>query len=72
MEISRIWRTRGQRLRLEGYKTIHRDGAIEYEFPPKANYKTLYDSSLLLPPDNKVIHCEVVGENQEQDHKGQN
>lgn len=71
MEIPRHWRLKDQRYKLVGYKVTHSDGSVEYEFPPKASPKILYDSSLLLPPDNKVIHCEVVGENQEQNNKCQ-
>lgn len=67
--LTRAWRNRAQRLRLEGFKITHKDGTIGYEFPPKYKSKILYDSSLLLPPDNQVVHCEVVGQNQEQNNK---
>lgn len=69
MEIPRHWRLKDQRYKLRGYKITHSDGRIEYEFPPKANPKILYDSSLLLPPDNQIIHRVVIGQNQEQDDK---
>lgn len=72
MEIPRHWRTRRQRLRLEGFKITKIDGTIKYEFPPKARSEILYNSNLLLPPDNQVVYCEIVGKDQEQDHKSQN
>ncbi len=73
MEIPRHWRLKEQRYKLLGFKISHKDGSVEYEFPPKANpKKILYDSDLLLPPDNQVVHGEVVWQNQEQNNKGQN
>ncbi len=65
MEIPRHWRLKDQRYKLVGFKIIKKDGTIEYEFPPKANLKILYDSSLLLSPNNQVVHSEVVREYQE-------
>lgn len=69
MEIPRHWRLNKQRYNLVGFKIVHKDKTIEYEFPPKASPKILYDSSLLLSPNNEVVHSVVVGEYQEQDDK---
>ena len=69
--LTRAWRNRAQRLRLEGFKITHNNGIVEYEFPPKRKPKILYNSNLFLP-NNQIVHCEVVGQNQEQDNKSQN
>lgn len=75
MEIPRHWRLKKQRYGLVGYKILQPDGSYRYEFPPMANPKKtieVYDSRLLLPPNDKIVHCEVVREDQEQNNKGQN
>ena len=76
--LTRAWRTRAQRLRLDGFKITHQDGSIDYEFPPKNNREKpievynckieAQNSSLLLPND-QVIHSEIVRQDQEQDNK---
>ena len=70
MEIPRHWRLKKQRYSLIGIRIVHNNGTIEYQFPPKADPKKqndnlVYDSNLLLPPNDQVVHSEVVGENQE-------
>lgn len=70
MEIPRHWRLKKQRYNLIG--SINPDTG-EPEFPPRNHPKKqieVYNSSLLFSPNNKVIHCEVVGENQKQNNKG--
>lgn len=72
MEIPRHWRLKRQRYNLEGYRVTHTDGTISYEFPPRDMGKksmVIYNSSLLLPPNDQVVHSEVVGKNQEQNHE---
>lgn len=72
MEIPRHWRLKDQRYKLTGYKITHSDGSVEYEFPPRSKPKILYDSNLLFLPNDKIVHSEVVRENQEQDNECQN
>lgn len=67
MEIPRNWRLKKQRYGLVG---LINKKTGEVEFPPKANPKKesnilVYNSSLLLPPDDKIVHCEVVRQDQE-------
>ena len=69
MEIPRQWRLKDQRYKLIGYKITHSDGKVEYEFPPKSKPKIVFDLSLFLPPNNQVVHSEVVGQNQEQNNE---
>lgn len=69
MEIPRHWRLKKQRYGLIG--SINPDTG-EPEFPPKNHPKKqieVYNSTLLLPPNDKVVHCEVVRKDQEQDYK---
>lgn len=70
MEIPRHWRVKKQRYNLEGLRIIKKDGTFEYQFPPKANLNLR--NSNLLPPNDQIIHGEIVRKNQEQHNKGQN
>lgn len=66
-----IIRNNTQRLRFKGEVCLKCDKKI---FPPRPKHECdenlVYNSSLLLPPDDKVIHCEVVRQNQEQYNEG--
>ncbi len=78
MEIPRHWRLKAPRYRLEGFRIIRKDGTVDYEFPPMANPKKpieVYNCKIeaqksgFLPPDDQVVHGEVVRQDQEQDDK---
>lgn len=68
MEIPKHWRTKAQRLRLEGFIIKNKNGVVTYEFPPKADK----NKSGFLLPNNQVIHGVVVRKDQEKYDEGKN
>ena len=66
MEIPRHWRLKKQRYGLVGEMCLKCEEKI---FPPKSKHECkkiiVFDSGLLFSPNHKVVHSEVVRQDQE-------